>query len=174
MKKTFRYIYLIIILFYSNMALSGESFYHIDIDFVLNNSLAGKSIIKQLENKDKSNKDKFKKNETELKKKETKLISQKSILEKKEFNEKVALFAKEVSIYKKERADILNNFSKKKNIAQKELLEKLTIILGKYSEEKSISYILSRQNIIVGKKELDLTNIIIEILNKEIKTIKLN
>ena len=101
------------------MALSSESFYHIDIDFVLNNSLAGKSIIKQLENKDKSNKDIFKKNETELKKKETKLISQKSILEKKEFNEKVALFAKEVSVYKKERADILNNFSKKKKYSTK-------------------------------------------------------
>jgi len=174
MKKNFRYIYFIIIFFSSNIVLSSESIYHIDIDFVLNNSLAGKSIIKQLENKDKSNKDIFKKSESDLKKKETKIISQKNILEEKEFKGKVALFAEEVSIYKKKRADILNSFSKKKIIAQKKLLEKLTLILGKYSEEKSISYILSRQNIIVGKKSLDLTSIIIEILNKEVKTIKLN
>ena len=40
-------------------------------------------------------------------------------------------------------------------------------------EKNSISFILPKQNIIIGKSELDLTKIIIEILNKETQTIKL-
>ena len=62
---------------------------------------------------------------------------------------------------------------KKKNVARKKLLEELTPILADYAEKQSISFILPKQNIVIGKSELDLTNNIIIILNKKIETIKL-
>jgi outer membrane protein len=140
----------------------------------MNNSLAGKSIIKQLENENKSFSNSFKKTEENLKKDETKLISQKNILEKKEFDEKVILFQKKVTEYRNERQTILNNFSSKKNNAQKVLIEKLIPILAEYSESNSISMILPKQNIIIGKSNLDLTKTVIDILNEKVKSIKLN
>jgi Skp family chaperone for outer membrane proteins len=60
-----------------------------------------------------------------------------------------------------------------KNVAQKNLTDKLTLILAEYADKNSISYIIPKQNIIIGKTELDLTNIILEILNSKIKNIDL-
>ena len=47
-------------------------------------------------------------------------------------------------------------------------------ILMDYSSEKSISFILPKQSIIIGKSELDITKDIVVILNKKIKSIKLD
>ena len=139
----------------------------------MNNSLAGKSIIEQLEKKNKSYSDEFKKEEIDLKKEETNLISQKKLLNENEFKDKVNLFNKKVATYNKKRNEILNDLSRQRNDAQITLNKKLTPIVGKYAVDNSIAFMLSKENIIIGKNELDLTNVIIEILNKEIKTIKL-
>ena len=143
------------------------------MNFIMNNSLAGKSIVNQLEIKKKSNSDSFKKEETDLKNEETKLLSQKNILDKDEFKEKVILFKEKVSKYNKKRNKILDNLTNHKNNSQQALTKKLTPILANYAKDNSISFILSKQDIIIGKTELDLTNVIIEILNKEIKTVKI-
>ena len=169
-----KYLIIIFYIFFTNVALSQENIYYIDMDSIMNNSLAGKSIIKQLEKENKSFSNSFKKTEENLKKDETKLISQKNILEKKEFDEKVILFQKKVTEYRNERQTILNNFSSKKNNAQKVLIEKLIPILAEYSESNSISMILPKQNIIIGKSNLDLTKTVINILNEKVKSIKLN
>ena len=174
MTNLIKYLVLIFSIFFSNIALSQESIYYIDMDSLMNNSLAGKSIIKQLENKNKNLSDSFKKTEADLKKLETKLISQKNILEKKDFDEKVNLFQKKVLKYQGERQDKLNKYTLQKNNAQKILIEKLIPILADYSEKNSISIIVPKRNIIIGKTELDLTKNITEILNTKIKSIKLN
>jgi outer membrane protein len=173
MRKTLKYLIFISSFFFSNIALSNNNIYYIDMNFIMNNSLAGKSIINQLDIKNKSNFDSFKKEETDLKSEETKLLSQKNILDKNEFNEKVIFFKEKVSKYNKKRNKILNDSKNKKNNAQETLTKKLTPILTNYAKDNSISFILSKQDIIIGKTELDLTNVIIEILNKEIKTVKI-
>jgi Skp family chaperone for outer membrane proteins len=173
MKKTFKYLIFISSFFFSNIALSNNNIYYIDMNFIMNNSLAGKSIVNQLDIKKKSNFESFKKEETDLKNEETKLLSQKNILDKDEFKEKVILFKEKVSKYNKKRNKILNNLKNHKNNAQQALTKKLTPILANYAKDNSISFILSKQDIIIGKTELDLTNAIIEILNKEIKTVKI-
>jgi len=173
MNKTIKVFFVFVSIFFSNIALSSDNIYYIDMNFIMNNSLAGKSIIKQLGVQNKSYSELFKKTEIDLKKEETKIISQKNILDKQKFDEKVDLFNKKVSQYTTKRNDTLKNLTKKKNEAQKNLVKKLTPILSDYSQKNSISFILPKQNIIIGKSELDLTKIIIEILNKETQTIKL-
>ena len=51
MTKILRYLVFALSIFFSNLALSEENISYIDMDFIMNNSLAGKSIIKQLEKK---------------------------------------------------------------------------------------------------------------------------
>ena len=160
-------------MFYSNIVLSNETIYYIDMDFIMNNSLAGQSIKNQLENKKKSYVNKFKKTEDDLSQEEKKIISQKNILEKKEFDEKVNLFNKKVSEYRQKQKESLNNVNSQKNQAQISLVEKLNPILADYSKKNSISIILPKKSVIIGKTELDLTSNIIEILNTKIKVIKL-
>ena len=158
---------------YSNIALSNNNIYFIDIDFVMNNSLAGKSIIKELNEINKSSQNKFKKIEKNLLDEEKKIISKKNILSKQEYLKEAELFKKKVEDYKLSRNKKINDISVMKNNSQKKLTEILTPILAEYAKKNSISYIIPKQNIIIGKSELDLTKTIIEILNSKIKKINL-
>ena len=143
------------------------------MQFIMNNSLAGKSIVKQLDKKSKSYLDNFNKEATNFKKEEAKLIAQKNIINQTEFDKKVKLFTEKVSKYKLKHSDVLTNFSKQKINAQQDLVNKLTPILANYAKKNSISFIIPKQNIIIGKTELDLTKKIITILNKQVKSINL-
>jgi len=171
--KYLRYFLIIIPMLYSNMALSNNDIYFIDIDFVMNNSLAGKSIIKELDEINKSSQNKFKKIEKNLLDEEKKIISKKNILSEQEYLKEAELFKKKVDDYNLSRNKKINDISKMKNNSQKKLIETLTPILTEYAQKNSISYIIPKQSIIVGKSELDLTKTIIEILNSKIKKIKL-
>ena len=171
--KFLRYLILFFTIFYSNIALSNNEIYYIDMDFLMNKSLAGKSIIAQLSEKNKSNQKKFQEIEKKLKNEEIKLISQKNILNEQEYVKKVELFTKKVSDYKLSRTNIITNISQMKNGAQKTLIDSLTPILADYAEKNSISFIIPKQSIIIGKTELNLTEIIVKILNSKIKKINL-
>ena len=54
------------------------------------------------------------------------------------------------------------------------ILNNLKPILSEYSKKNSISMVLQKQNVIIGKKELDITQDIIKILNEKIKKIDIN
>ena len=172
-KKFSIYLTTLFILFYTNIALSNNNIYYLDIDYLMNNSLAGKSIIKKLDEKTKFNKKKFEEIEKNLQTEEKIIISKKNILSEKEYLKEVQIFKKKVEDYKLLRNKTINQISKIKNDAQRTLIESLTPILTDYAKKNSISYILSKQNIIIGKTELDITNPILEILNLKIKNIKL-
>ena len=172
-KKFFRILLTLFLLFHAGIAMSNNNIYYLDIDFLMNNSLAGKSILKKLDEKNKSIKKKFQDIEISLKNEEKKIISQKNILSEQEYLNKAQSFTKKVDDYKLLRNKTINDISKLKSKAQENLTNTLTPILAEYAEKNSISFIIPKQSIIIGKTELDLTNTIIEILNSKIKNIKL-
>ena len=172
-KKFSIYLISLFIFFYPNIVLPDNNIYFVDIDYLMNNSLAGKSIIIKLDEKTKFNKKKFEESEKNLQNEETRIISKKNILSEEEYIKEVQLFKKKVEDYKLSRNKTINQISKIKNDAQITLIELLTPILTDYANKNSISYIIPKQNIIIGKKELDITNSILKILNSKIKNIKL-
>jgi len=172
-KTFFRYSLLMFALFYSNIAMSNNDIYFVDMKFIMNNSLAGKSIIKQLNEKNDSSQKKFKDKEEKLKDEEKKIISQKNVLNENEYLLKVQSFKKKVEDYKLSRNKTINDISNMKNKAQKNLNNSLYSILAEYAKKNSVAYIIPKQNIIIGSTELDVTNTILEILNSKIKNIEL-
>ena len=62
-KKIYKYLFFIVIIFQSNLTMANQSILYMDMNFLLNNSLAGKSIVTQLKNLNETNLKKFKKNE---------------------------------------------------------------------------------------------------------------
>lgn len=167
------YLTTLFILFYTNVALSNNDIYYLDIDYLMNNSLAGKSIIKKLDKKTKFNKRKFEEIEKNLQAEEKNLISKKNVLSEKEYLNELRLFKKKVGDYNISRKKTINQITKIKNVAQKNLTDSLTPILADYAKKKSILYILPKQSIIIGKKEFDITSSILEILNSKVKSIEL-
>ena len=168
-----RLFLLTFLLIFSRTAHS-ENIVYIDIDFIMNNSLAGKSITIKLEQNYKIEDDKFKKIGNDLKEKEKKLISQKNILNEEEYKKKVNILVKEINKYKENRNIFLKEFKSKKIESTKILLNKINPILADYSKENSIGIILQKKNIVIGKKDLDITQDIIKILNNKVKKIEIN
>jgi len=75
--------------------------------------------------------------------------------------------------FKKEINDSRREIDKKKIQATTKLVSVLNKILGEYSAKNSITLVIQKKNIIIGKSELDITSQILELLNAEIKNIKL-
>ena len=66
------------------------------------------------------------------------------------------------------------NINKLRIGATSKLISKLSPILQEYAKKNSISLILQKKNIIMGKKEIEITDEILSITNNEIKDIKIN
>ncbi len=67
----------------------------------------------------------------------------------------------------------LNNLNKKKKIATEQLIKNLNPILTKYMQDNLIEIIIRKQDIIVAKNDLEITDKIISLLNMNLNTIEL-
>ena len=92
----------------------------------------------------------------------------------KNIKKKVETLRKKVSDLQRNKQNSLTNIAKMRSKARTELLKNLNPIMKKYMEEKKIRVVLDKKSILLGDKNLDLTEEIIELLNKELKSIKLN
>ena len=147
---------------------------YIDMEKVFNESLAGKSLINQLEIIHKENLKEFEKIEKDLKNKEDSILSQKNIISEDEYDKKVFLLKKEIDSYKNIRKEKINFVSKKKVDGTKKLLKEINPILADFSKKKDISVIMRKKDIVIAKTNLDITNEIIELVNSKVKEINLN
>ena len=173
LSKINKFIIFILICSSSVLAETDKKISYIDINFLMNNSLAGKSISSQLKEINKSNISQFKKEEELLKTEETKIISQKNVISEKEFKDKLQALRIKVNKYRDVRNKKIKETNFKKINAEAILIKSLTPILANYLEENNISLVIQKKNIIIGKSELDITKDIIEILDKKTKKIKL-
>ena len=143
------------------------------MEFIFNNSIAGKKLTETLNKININNQKFFDKKENELKKKELKIISQKNILENSQIEEQLKKLQNEANIYRNEKVKKINEFNKKKINATEQLFKSIEPILIDYSNTNSISIFLQKKNIVIGKSELNKTNEILEIVNQKITEIKL-
>ena len=174
MKYFLRFFFIIFIIFYSSSSYSENLIVFLNMDKIMLQSKAGKSITVQLEKLHKNNITTFKQKEEELKNKETSIVSQKNVLSNEEFEKKINSLRKEANEYRIKRRDLINSLTKKRVEAQNKLIKTLNPILADYSKKNSISMIIQKKNIIIGKSELEITDDILEILDKSLKTIDLN
>ena len=174
MKYFLRFFFCIFIIFYCSSSYSENLIVFLDMDKIMLKSKAGKSITVELEKLHKNNITTFKQKEEELKNKETSIVSQKNVLSNEEFEKKINSLRKEANEYRIKRRDLINSLTEKRVEAQNKLIKTLNPILADYSKKNSISMIIQKKNIIIGKSELEITDDILEILDKSLKTIDLN
>ena len=161
-----------IFLFFNNPANSQQKIAFIDMDKVFSVSNSGSSILKQLNNLNNKNLKFFENEEKTLKEKETKLISQKNIITEVDFINKVAELKSDIKNYNQNKKTIIKDFNKLKVENTNKLLKLINPILVKFSNDKEISLILQKKNLVVAKTELDITDEIIKIINTEVKEFK--
>ena len=165
---------LILFSFTLSSSFSNDKVAYLDMEKVLNLSKVGISFNNQLTKLHKSNIEYFKKIEIDLKKEEKDILSKKNILEKTELEKKLNTLRDKSNKYRIDRKKKIDSLTKKRIEKTNEILKKIQPILTDYSKSNSISLILAKKSIIIGKIELDITEEIIEVLNSKIQKINLD
>ena len=173
--KLLRFFFIILLFQINpNYTLAESNVAFVDMQYIMDKSLAGQSLKKQLENLHKKNLDYFKKEEDFLKKKEQEVISKKNILSKEDFQQEISNLRDKVKKYQAERNEKIDSLTKRRLSSMETIIKNLSPILAEYSKDNNISIIMDKKNIIVGKTDLDITKKILVLLDKKIKKIKLN
>ena len=166
---------IIFFIFFSKVSISQENkTVYLDLNMIMENSNAGKSINSQLETNHKKNIANFKKLEDELKNEEAKIIAQKSVISKEDFEKKIINLRDKANKYRKERNNSINNLNNQRMDATQKMIALIKPILSEYSDKNSISLIVQKRNIIIGKTSLDITDDILKIIDKKIEKISLD
>lgn len=171
LKKIFFFVFL-----YSttvSISLANDTFF-IDFTKVLNQSVAGADAQKKLKSKFENKSVKFKKQEADIKTEESNLISQRKVISEEEYKKRLNDLRKKVSDLQNSQQSSLVNIAKSRSLAKEELIKSLNPILKKYMQENNIKIIIDKQNVVLGDTNLEITDKIIELLNKEVKSIKIN
>jgi outer membrane protein len=167
-KKNFVYI---LIIFFSIISISksSENIAYLDLDNIVKNTKAGKSIINKLKVSKDSALKKFEQKEKELKKAEEDINKQKNVLSKEELKNKISDFRKEIASFRNDREKLIKDFNTKKIQEFDKFFKKITPIIGEYVTEKKIDIVLKKKDIFLANKKNDITNEIIKLIDEKIK-----
>ena len=80
------------------------------------------------------------------------------------WKKKIKKLQDDVSLYNTNKKKVLQNLQKKKIDMTKQIIDNLNPILTSYMEENSVSLIIRKKDIIIGKNSLNITDNIILLL----------
>jgi len=168
MLKIFPITFLFLI-FFNTIAISQEKIVFFDIDNILNNSIAGKKILHYLDEINKNNISNLKKNELEIKNSEKKLLSKKNLINEEKFNNEIKLIETKIREFRLLKQNLTSEFIKKKENEILKFINLVNPIIEKYMKENNIGLVLDKKNVFIAKSNYDITSILLDIINKEIK-----
>ena len=111
--------------------------------------------------------------QNEIQKDKDKIMSQKNVLSQEELQKKTIDLEKKAKSYNDRMSKKNNELNIYGNKAKVEFYNQLTKIVAEYAAKNSIEMIVKKENILIGKTNLDATKDILDIFNKNIKTIKI-
>ena len=173
MKSTKIVLLFLLILFSFENKLFAEIRY-VDFKYVLNESKAGKEAQTYLKKKLDNGIKNLKNKEKAIQNEEKDIIKQKKLISAEEYKKKVMELRKKVSSLQTERNTLLDSISKQRTKARTELLKTLNPIIKDYMKEKKIRLVLEKKSILLADENLNITKEITDLLNKKLKSIKLN
>ena len=143
----------------------------VDMDKIIATSNAGKKVQNSMDKFAKKENQKFDSIESNLKKKEQEILKQKNIISKEELDKKVKSFQTELSKLRKEKIEFNRSIIKRNQESTNKIVNEINKILTEYASNNSVSLIIQKKNIIIGKTELDITPQILKEFNSKVKSI---
>jgi Skp family chaperone for outer membrane proteins len=165
-----------IIIFFMSFSVnsSADNIYFIDFAKVLNSSKPGAEAQKSINQKVQAENKKFANSQNNIRKEESEIISQKSTLSPEAYKKKVQVLRNKVADLQKDKETSFNNITKTRSKAKNSLLKAVNPIIKKYMEDNNIQIVLNKKAVILGDTNLEITDKIISILNKELPSLKTN
>ncbi len=168
----FFYVKIFLLTFLIGASNANENIRFININYIVNNSEAGKTLNKIIENKSKKIKSELNDLGKKIENKKDKIISQKNILKKEEYGKLVKTYEDEVKKFNNIRLKKNEDFNKFRINSQKKIIEALNPLITAFLNKESVQILLQKEQIIFGDKELDITEEILKIFNDKHKKIK--
>jgi Skp family chaperone for outer membrane proteins len=166
--------FLLIIIFFSisiiNVNAEGKIAY-LDIDLILANSIAGKSLLNTLKKDEELKINKYKKNDESFKNKKNKIIAKQNLISKEEINKEMMKLQNQFQEYRKNKAKEIEQLKIRRNKNIVKFLNTINPIIEKYMSDNSIYMLMDKKNVFIANKNYDITNKLIELIDNQIKTV---
>lgn len=141
----------------------------VDIDYIIANSNIGKKVLEKIDKLDKKNIENLQKKNKSLNELEILIKNKQNVVSEEAFNKEVISFREKVQEFKNEKNQIVKNFNDYKKKELENIFKKIGPIINNYMEENSVSVLFDSKNIFMGSKKSNLTEDILNRINKELK-----
>ena len=165
------YFIIIFLSLFINPANANDKVSYIDIDFLLSNTLAGKTLLNTLKKEEQLKIDKFKSNDQKFKIKEKQILAKKNFISNEEIKKEINALQIEFQKYKKEKTKEIKILEKKRNENIINFLNLINPIIEKYMTDNSIYILIDKKNVFIANKDYDITKKLIELIDNQIKTV---
>ena len=167
------FITVLIFLFSINFASAEDKVSYIDIDYILSNSLAGKSLLTNFKNEEKLKINKFKLNDEKFKNEEKQILAKKNLISKDELNKELKLLQIKFNEYRENKLSEIEKLKKKRSKNILNFFNLINPIIEKYMADNSIYMLIDKKNVFIASKKYDVTNNLIELIDNQIKTFEI-
>ena len=168
----FFFVKIFFIFLFAGVSSANENIKFININYIVNNSEAGKALNKIIENKGKKINSELNDMGKKIENKKDKIISQKNILKKEEYEKLLKSYDEEVKKFNNIRKKRNEDFNKFRIDSRKKILETLNPIITAFLKKDSVQILLQKEQIIFGDNKLDITDEILKVFNNKYKKIK--
>ena len=159
--------------FLSLKANEMEKIVFININYIFENSNAGKDLYKQIIKENENIEIEINKYKSQIENEKKQILSQKNVLAVDEYNKKIFMIDEKIKQMNSDIAMKKKNFNLFKNKIENIFSNKLNIIIEEYSIQNSIDIILKREQLLMAKKELDITENILKLFNQKFEKINI-
>ena len=165
--KNFFITFFIYISIFSSVFAENKIAY-LDLDFILSNTNIGKITLEKLETIEKKKNSELKLKEKNLKEEENKILASKTIITEEQLKKNISDFQTKIQVYSKDKAEQIKILKKNRNTEIINLLNLINPIIKTYMNDNSISIVIDKKNIYIGNTNYDITNNLIELINKKL------
>jgi len=173
MKHLVKFFVVTLFIIFCTAVVAEQKIVVLDMKYVLNNSKAGKGAQDFLKKSFNNNAKKYADMEKALKKEEQDLLTKKTVITKEEYTKKSDNLRKKVIDFQSQRRASLDKIASQRAESRSTLLKSINPIIETYIQENNISMVIDKKYTIGGNVENDITEIIVEKLNKVLPSLNL-
>ena len=154
-----------------NSIIADDKISYVDMDYILTNTIAGKSLLENFKKEEKLKIDKFKINDEDFKNKEKKILAKKNLVTNEEINKELRSLQVEFQKYRNNKIKEIDKLKAKRNRNILNFIKLINPIIEKYMSDNSIAILLDKKNIFIASKNYDITKNLITLIDEDIKSI---
>ncbi len=140
-----------------------------DIDLIIKNTNVGKATLDKINKANNLNIEKLKSFEKEIKTEEDKINKKKNLISNEEFQKEINKLRIKLNEFNTNKDIMSNSFKIMKSKELENLFKVINPVIQNYMNANSVQILLNSKNIFMGKKEIDLTQQLIDEINNQVK-----